>query len=293
MSIINRNKIIYKISAITIVLNVILSFLKVLCGIFGNSFAMISDGIHSASDVLSTIAVMIGAKFSSKKPDSKHQYGHERIECLVSILLSFMLFCTAIYIGYCGIIIIINLSEANIAIPSTINIFAALISIIVKEFMYQYTKKTADKISSTSLMADAWHHRSDAISSIGSLVGVIGAILGFKLLDPLMSILICILIIKVSVKLIKTAVDQLIDTAAPKEVEREIRKIINSYEDIVSIDVLKTRLFGNKIYVEVEVSIDENMSFKNVHSLIHKIHNEIESSNKLIKHCMIHANPKE
>ena len=268
MSIINRNKIIYKISAITIVLNVILSFLKVLCGIFGNSFAMISDGIHSASDVLSTIAVMIGAKFSSKKPDSKHQYGHERIECLVSILLSFMLFCTAIYIGYCGIIIIINLSEANIAIPSTINIFAAL-------------------------MADAWHHRSDAISSIGSLVGVIGAILGFKLLDPLMSILICILIIKVSVKLIKTAVDQLIDTAAPKEVEREIRKIINSYEDIVSIDVLKTRLFGNKIYVEVEVSIDENMSFKNVHSLIHKIHNEIESSNKLIKHCMIHANPKE
>lgn len=292
MSRINRNKIIYKVSAITIILNVVLTFLKILCGFIGNSFAMISDGIHSASDVLTTIAVMVGAKFSGKKPDSKHQYGHERIECLVSILLSFMLFCTAIYIGYCGVNIIFNLSNSNIIIPSSINIFAALISIILKEYMYRYTKKIADRINSTSLMADAWHHRSDAISSIGSLIGVTGAIFGFKILDPLMSILICLLIIKVSVKLIKTAIDQLIDAAAPEEVEKEIQKIINSYKDIVSIDVLKTRLFGNKIYVDVEVSIDENMSFKSVHTLIHKIHNEIESSNKLIKHCMIHANPK-
>ena len=250
--------------------------------------ALVSDAIHSASDVLSTLVVMIGAKLSSKKADEKHPYGHEKVECVASLILSLMLFGTAVTIGMYGCK---NIFDSNIAIPSQITAWAALISIVVKEWMYRYTKRAANKINSTSLYADAWHHRSDALSSIGSLIGVIGAMCGLPILDPIASFVICIIIIKVAYNIFQTSIAQIIDSAAPEEIEQQIREIILNYKDIKGIDMLKTRLFGNKIYVDIEVKIDKGMSFEEVHELTHQLHDEIENSNLSIKHCMIHANP--
>lgn len=291
MNEINNKKIIYKVSINTVIVNFILTIIKLLAGIFGHSVAMISDAIHSGSDVLSTFVVMIGAKLSNKKADEKHPYGHEKIECIASIILALMLFFTAVTIGVYGVSIIKSILNGEIVIPSAIAAISAVLSIVVKEWMYRYTRKAAKKINSTSLYADAWHHRSDALSSIGSLAGVIGAMCGFPLLDPIASLVICFIIVKVAYDILKTSLAQIIDTAAPEQVENQIRDIIFSYNDVKNIDMLKTRLFGNRIYVDIEIEMDKNMSFNEVHDITHKLHDDIESSNTLIKHCMIHANP--
>ena len=283
-----RTKVIYRVSINTIIINFLLTAIKLVAGLVGNSMALVSDAIHSASDVLSTFIVMLGAKLSSKEPDEKHPYGHEKFECLAAIILALMLFATAITIGFYGIESIFN---NDIAVPSEMAALAAVFSIAVKEWMYRYTKKAARKINSTSLYADAWHHRSDALSSIGSLVGVVGAICGFPVLDPIASFVICIIIIKVAYDILRKSLNQIIDSAAPEEVENKIRQIILNKENIKEIDMLKTRLFGSRIYVDIEVQIDKNMSFEDVHDLIHDLHDEIEHSNASIKHCMIHANP--
>lgn len=284
-------KIIYQVSLITILGNLLLTIIKLFAGFFGKSIAMISDAVHSASDVLSTFAVIIGAKFSNKKADKEHPYGHEKIESVTSIILAVMLFISGISIGFCGINEILKSQFEPIAPPSSIVIWFAILSIIVKEIMYKYTKKAANKINSSSLRADAWHHRSDALSSVGSLIGVTGAVLGFPILDPIASIAICLIIIKVSYNIAKTGFNQIIDTAASPEVENQIRSIIKNQSDILKIDSLKTRQFGNKIYVDIEVQIDKNKSFQDVHSLIHQLRLNIEQHNPSIKHCMIHANP--
>lgn len=288
---VNSKKIIYKVSINTVIINFALTVIKLLAGIFGSSVAMISDAIHSGSDVLSTVVVMIGAKVSSKKADEKHPYGHEKFECIAAIILAMMLVGTAVTIGFYGFKIIGNIINGEIVIPSAIAAWSAVLSIAVKEWMYRYTKKAASKINSTSLYADAWHHRSDALSSLGSLLGVVGAICGFPILDPIASLVICAIILKVAYDILKTSLSQIIDTAAPDDVVEQIRDIILSYGDIQNIDMLKSRLFGNRIYVDVEVQIDKNMSFSDVHDLIHELHDEIEKSNSSIKHCMIHANP--
>lgn len=284
-------KIIYQVSLVTIIGNLTLTVVKFLAGFFGNSIAMISDAVHSASDVLSTFAVIIGAKFSNKKADKEHPYGHEKIESVTSIILAIMLFVSGVSIGFCGINEILKSQKEAIVPPSSIVIWFAVLSIAVKEIMYRYTKKAANKINSTSLEADAWHHRSDALSSVGSLVGVTGAVLGCPILDPIASIAICIIIIKVSFSIAKTGLNQIIDTAASPEIETEIKNIIENQSDILKLDLLKTRQFGNRIYVDIEVQIDKNMSFQDVHTLIHKLRLKIEQHNPSIKHCMIHANP--
>ena len=281
-------KIIYKVSINTLIINFLLTAVKLIAGLIGNSMALVSDAIHSASDVLSTFVVMIGAKLSARKPDKKHPYGHEKFECVAAIILSLMLFATAATVGIYGFK---SIFCSRIIVPSQVTAWAALLSIVVKEWMYRYTKRAANKINSTSLYADAWHHRSDALSSIGSLVGVVGAICGLPILDPIASFVICIIIVKVAYNILRTSMTQIIDSAAPEEIEQQIREIILSYGDIEGIDMLKTRLFGSRIYVDIEVKIDKDMSFEEVHKLTHQLHDEIENSNASIKHCMIHANP--
>lgn len=281
-------KVIYKVSINTMVINFLLTAAKLAAGIFGNSIALVSDAIHSASDVLSTIVVMLGARLSNKKPDEKHPYGHEKFECIAAIVLALMLFGTAATIGFYGVK---SIFCGDIVIPDKITVFAAFLSIVVKEWMYRYTKNAADKINSTSLYADAWHHRSDALSSIGSLIGVVGAMCGLPVLDPIASFVICAIIIKVAYNILRTSIAQIIDSAAPEEVEQKIREIILTFEDIKGIDMLKTRLFGSRIYVDIEVKIDKDMSFEDVHELTHKLHDDIEHANTSIKHVMIHANP--
>ena len=174
-----------KVSVITILMNAVLTVFKLLAGIFGKSYALISDAVHSASDVFSTVIVIIGVKISAKKADKNHPFGHERFECVAAILLAVVLFATGVGIGYSGVSNIVTGEYKNFSVPGIIALVAAAVSIVVKEGMFWYTYIAAKKINSSALKADAWHHRSDALSSIGSLVGVIGGLCGVKILDSI------------------------------------------------------------------------------------------------------------
>lgn len=278
-----------RVSIITIIINLVLSVLKFLVGFFGHSQALISDAIHSASDVVSTVAVMFGINLSDKKSDTSHPYGHERIECIFSIILAMMLFITGVGIGITAIKNIV--SGAEIAIPSKIALIAATVSIAVKEWMYHYTKRAAKKINSSSMLADAWHHRSDALSSVGSLIGVGGALLGFTICEPIASIVICVFIGKASVDIFMDAVNRLIDRSCTDEEIEQIRECVMEIDGVKNIDKLMTRRFGSKIYVDLEISEDADMTLAEAHSIAELVHDNIEEKIPEVKHCMIHVNP--
>ncbi len=277
-----------KVSLTTVLINIILTIMKTLIGIMANSSAMLADGIHSLSDVFSTIAVMIGLKYSKESEDDEHPYGHEKVEPIITTILATILFITALSIGYSGIDTIINQSYF---FPHKNAIYAAIISIIVKEWMYKYTVKNAKKIESTSLLADAWHHRSDAVSSIGALIGITGAIFGYPILDAIASLIICVMIGKVAIKIYLQAINQLIDHAGDKQTIENIRNNILSIQGVIKIDSLKTRIHASKIYVDVECSVDKNLSFISAHDLAEQIHVTVENKEKSVKHCMVHVNP--
>lgn len=278
-----------RVSIITIIINLVLSVLKFLVGFFGHSQALISDAIHSASDVVSTVAVMFGINLSDKKSDTSHPYGHERIECIFSIILAMMLFITGVGIGITAIKNIV--SGAEIAIPSKIALIAATVSIAVKEWMYHYTKRAAKKINSSSMLADAWHHRSDALSSVGSLIGVGGALLGFTICEPIASIVICIFIGKASVDIFMDAVNRLIDRSCTDEEIEQIRECVMEIDGVKNIDKLMTRRFGSKIYVDLEIAEDANITLLEAHHIAERVHDNIEEKMPEVKHCMIHVNP--
>ncbi len=194
-------KIAVKTSVITIIVNAILSVFKLLAGIFGASMALISDAVHSASDVFSTIIVLLGVKISSKQADKKHPFGHERFECVAAIILAVVLFATGVGIGYSGVENIVTGAYNSFEKPQVIALVAAAISIVVKELMFWYTIVAAKKINSSALKADAWHHRSDALSSVGSLVGVVGAMCGVPVLDSVACLVICAMILIAAVRI--------------------------------------------------------------------------------------------
>ena len=289
----NPTKIANRVSVVSIIWNVALSVFKLFAGIFSHSSAMISDAVHSASDVFSTFAVIAGVNISAKEEDEGHQYGHERIEAVFAIVLAVILFATGVFIGIDGIEKIFTASYGDAQTPGLLALIAAIISIVVKELMYQYTAINAKKINSTALMADAWHHRSDALSSIGSFVGILGARLGYPVCDPIASVVICVFILKAAIDIFRDAVNQLIDKSCDAQTEAEINEIIKSVDGVISVDDLKTRLFGSKIYVDVEIGADGTLSLYDAHEIAKKVHDGIEAEIEGVKHCMVHVNPVE
>ena len=287
-----NEKLAIHVSAVTIAGNFVLTAFKLFAGFFAHSSAMVSDAIHSASDVLSTVVVIIGVKIANKQSDTDHQYGHERFESVAAIILAMMLAVTGAVIGMNGIEKIAVVRRETLAVPGALALAAAFISIIVKEAMFWYTRAAGKKINSGALMADAWHHRSDALSSIGSLVGIAGARLGFPVLDPLTSVVICIFIIKVAVDIFRDAINKLTDKACDKVTVDEVRSLILAQDGVLGIDDLKTRQFGDKIYIDVEILADGSMNLNSAHDIAENVHHKIESGIKNVKHCMVHVNPK-
>lgn len=287
----SAQKIAMDVSMLSITINTALFLLKLIAGIVGKSGAMISDAIHTASDVFSTFIVMIGVTLSNKQSDTEHQYGHERLECVASMILAVLLAIVGIGIGYKGVLKIISSNYESLEIPGVLALVAAIISILVKEWMYWYTRAAANKINSGALMADAWHHRSDSLSSIGSFIGIFGARLGFPILDPIASVIICIFIIKVSIDIFKDSIDKMVDKACPKETIDEMSRIIMQTEKVLRIDVMRTRLFGSRIYVDVEIAVEGDKSLDETHEIAEKVHRDIEEHFPNVKHCMVHVNP--
>lgn len=280
-----------KVSRISILWNIILTVFKMFAGIFAHSGAMISDALHSASDVFSTLVVMAGVRMANKDSDKEHPYGHERIECVAAILLAVLLAFTGFGIGYSGILKIFSGKSNELQVPGILALIAAVISILVKEIMYRYTIFYAKQINSGAMTADAWHHRSDALSSIGSFAGILGAKLGFPIFDPIASVIICIFIIKASFDIFKDSVNKLMDTSCDDTKINEIIEIINSQDGVLGIDMVKTRLFGDKIYVDIEICADGNKTLNETHKIAEQVHDAIENQLPNVKHCMVHVNP--
>ncbi len=280
-----------QVSVVTIIINILLSLIKFIAGILGASSALISDAFHSLSDVLGTIVVIIGVKIASAKSDKEHPYGHERFEPIAAMLLAGFLLGTGVIIAYVAIINIYNGTYKIASIPTDLALYAAVISILLKEGMYWYTRNAAKKIKSDILMADAWHHRSDSLSSFGSLVGIFGAQMGYPILDPLAALFISLFIFKVSYDIFISTIDKITDRACDEETILAIRNNINEDKDIIRLDLLKTRLFGDKIYVDVEISVSPFLSLIDAHAIAERVHDKLEEDFPDIKHCMVHVNP--
>lgn len=277
------------VSAVSVMINLLLSCFKLFAGVAAHSGAMVSDAAHSASDVFSTLIVVIGVRMAAKECDKEHPYGHERMECVAAILLSGALFATGLGIGWASLRKIF--SGAALPAPGKLALVAALISVLLKEAMYWYTRAAARRIGSGALMADAWHHRSDALSSVGSFAGILGARLGFPALDPIAGVVICILILKAALDIFRDAVGKMTDQACGDSVEADIRAVVCRQEGVLGIDQMKTRLFGNKIYVDLEIRADGEETLAQAHAAAQRAHDAVEAALPEVKHCMVHVNP--
>lgn len=286
-----KHNLAYRVSVVSIIVNLILSSFKLAAGILASSGAMISDAVHSASDVFSTIIVIVGVALSRKKSDADHQYGHERMECMASLLLAAVLALTGGGIGISGIRKITGGDYGALTVPGLLALIAAISSIIVKEWMYWYTRAAAKKINSGALMADAWHHRSDALSSVGSFVGILGARMGYPVLDPAASVVICLFIEKAAFDVFRDAMDKVVDKSCSDELVEKMKEVVQKEDGVIKIDDMKTRLFGDKIYVDVEFSADGRKSLEESHDIAERVHAAIEREFPTVKHCMVHVNP--
>ena len=288
----DEKKVIKKLSAVGIFGNVFLAAFKLFAGIIGKSGAMVSDAVHSLSDVFATFIAYVGVRLSQQKEDAEHPYGHERLECVASLTLGLILAGTGIGIGITGIRNLFFSAE-ELEIPTLLPLIAAVVSIVVKEGMFWYTMYYAKKLDSAAFKADAWHHRSDAISSIGSFAGIGLAKLGFPFMDPIAALIICILILKVAFDISKDAISKMLDTSCDKTVEHSIRNFIEEQPGVIKIDLLRTRQFGNKIYIDLEIAVRRDSSLIEAHEIAESVHSSVENKFPSVKHIMIHVNPAE
>lgn len=279
-----------RVSAISIAINLLLSVVKLIAGLIGGSAAMVSDAVHSASDVFTTVIVIIGISASKKKADSSHQYGHERMESIATLVLAAVLLATGVGIGYSAVRNIFG-NNTDLKIPTMLPLIVAILSIAAKEWMFWYTRAAAKKLNSSAMMADAWHQRSDSLSSVGSFIGILGARLGFPVLDSVASLVICLFVVKVACNVFRDTIAKLTDRSCDSETEQKIREIILAQEGVLGLDDLKTRLFGSRIYIDVEISADGEQTLVTTHGIAERVHDSIEDALPNVKHCMVHVNP--
>lgn len=287
----DENKIIRQITAVGVFGNVILVIFKLYAGLAGKSGAMVSDAVHSLSDVFATFVAFLGARLSKKAPDRDHPYGHDRFESLASLVLGVILLCTGVGIGVSGVRTITAGNYDKLEAPAAIALVAAIVSILTKEGMFWYTRYYAKKLNSSVFMADAWHHRSDAFSSVGSLIGIAGARMGLPVMDSVACVVICLFILKVAVGILRDAVTKLLDTSCGEQWDMEMKEFILSQPGVEGVDLLRSRKFGEKIYLDVEISVDGALSLADAHSIAERLHDTVEKQYPAIKHIMIHENP--
>lgn len=284
-----HEKVAVSVSAVTIAINLALAGFKFLAGFLAHSGAMVSDAVHSASDVLATFIVILGVKLAGRDADRDHPYGHERLECVAALILAVILGATGLGIGWSGIRKVAG-GEA-LAVPGALALTAAVVSIVVKEAMFWYTWLAAKKIDSSALKAEAWHHRSDALSSVGSFVGIMGARLGYPVLDPVASVIICLFILKAAWDIMADALEKMTDHACDPETAEEMRQSILAQPGVLGLDALNTRLFGDRMYVDVEIAADGDLPLKVTHATAQAVHDALEAQFPQVKHCMVHVNP--
>lgn len=277
-----------RVSMVSIVGNTVLSIFKLLAGIFAHSGAMVSDAVHSASDVFSSVIVIIGVKLSTRASDKEHPYGHERFECVAAIVLAVILFVTGLFIGH---VALERIGTQSALLPGKLALIAAIVSIIVKEAMFWYTRFYAKGLDSGVLMADAWHHRSDALSSVGALIGIAGARMGYPVLDSVASLAICVFILKAAADIFRDAIRKMVDHSCDEETERAMVRCASALPGVLGVKGINTRIFGNRIYVDLEVRADGQISLTQSHAIARRVHAAIEEKFPKVKHIMVYVDP--
>lgn len=275
-----REKQIYKVTLIGSAGNVLLVIVKFIAGILGRSSAMIADAVHSLSDFLTDIVVLVFVGISARPQDSSHDYGHGKFETLATLFIGLALIGAAIGIIVSGALKLASwIQGAELGVPRALALWVALLSILIKELMFRYTDKKGRELSSPALSANAWHHRSDALSSIAAAVGIGGSLLlggRWTVLDPLASIVVGAMLLKVAWEIIKPSLGELTDESLPDKTEEEILEIINSFPEITEPHNLRTRRIGNRIAIEAHIRMDGNLTLLQAHELTSAIESHLK-----------------
>ena len=281
-----------RVSNVSIIGNTVLTVFKLAAGIIAHSGAMVSDAIHSASDVLSSFIVIIGVKLSVKDSDEDHPYGHERFESVAAIILAVILCITGLFIGHTAIEKLSEGSLDSLQSPGVLALVAAAVSIVCKEAMYWYTRLFAKKLDSGALMAEAWHHRSDALSSVGSLIGIWGARAGHPWLDPVASLLICGFIIKAAYDIFTNAIERMVDHSCSAELEKALISCAAEQPGVLGVAGIRSREFGSKIYADLDILADGDITLRQSDSIAEAVHSSIEKQFPNVKHITVRVSPK-
>lgn len=275
--------------------NLLLSTAKIIAGVVGRSSAMIADGIHSLSDFITDFIVIIFIKISSKHEDSDHPYGHGKFETFATMLISFALFIVAIGIFYSGSVKIYEVLNGRvIERPTYLALIMAAVSIVVKEILYWYTIIVGRKIESPAVIANGWHHRSDAFSSIGTLIGISGAMfLGerWRILDPITSVIVGIFIIGVAYKLARPSIQELLEMSLPEEIERNIEQKIQETPGVITFHHLRTRKNGNTFIIDMHIKVDPHSSIVEAHDIATHVENNLKTAFGKRTQINVHIEP--
>lgn len=291
----SRERHIYRVTLAGSVINVLLLLCKFVAGILGHSAAMIADAVHSLTDFVTDIIVLVFVRLSSKPRDANHEYGHGKYETLASVLIGFSLFLVGVMICYDGLVKIYRaICGEELAQPGMVALAAAVVSIVLKEWAFRFTRRVGRRVGSEAVVANAWHHRSDALSSVGTFFGIGGAILlgqKWAVLDPIAALVVSVLIIKAAIALIKPAMDELMEKSLPDEVENEIRRIAGSVEGVSEVHHLMTRSIGSHIAMEMHVRMRGDMTLYESHLHATEIERKLRARFGADTHIGLHVEP--
>ena len=288
-----RKKKIYRVTFIGFAVNLLLAGIKLAAGILGRSGAMVADAVHSFSDMATDVVVIAFAKISAKPKDEGHDYGHGKYETLATIIISLALAAvgTGILVNSIGAIRVV-VDGGLLPRPGTVALLAAAVSIVVKEILYRYTVREGRRVSSPSMIANAWHHRSDALSSVGAFIGILGARMGVPVMDPLASFVICIFIVKAALDVFRDSMDKMVDKACDEETVRSIEQAALDTRGVERVGSMKTRLFGSRIYVDLEIEADKSLMLEQAFTIAKEVHDTIEARFPQVKHCSVQVSPE-
>lgn len=291
----SREKGIYKVTIVGSIVNFLLLVFKFFAGIAGHSAAMLADAVHSLSDFITDIVVIVFVRIAGKPEDKGHDYGHGKYETLATAIIGLLLLCVGFGIFWNGASSIYTfLRGGQLETPGVVALVAALVSIVSKEILYQYTVIQGKKLNSQAVIANAWHHRSDALSSIGTAIGIGGAILlgdHWRVLDPVAAVVVSFFIMKVSVRLLIPCVDELLEKSLPEDVEKEIEQTVLSFPGVSQPHHLRTRRIGNYYAIELHVRMDGKITLEEAHSTATAIENKLKEMFGKGTHVGIHVEP--
>lgn len=290
-----REREIQKVTLVGSAGNIALMIFKFIAGILGHSSAMIADAVHSLSDFVTDIIVLVFVSVSAKPQDCSHDYGHGKFETIATFFIGLALIAAAVGIIVSGVMALIDWAGgAKLKAPGQLALWAALLSIVVKEVLYQYTAYKGKRLNSQAVVANAWHHRSDALSSIAAAIGIGGAILlgdRWTVLDPIASIVVGLFLVKVAVGLLRTSIGELTEGSLPQETEQEIEDIITSFSEISEPHNLRTRRIGNRIAIEAHIRMDGNMPLRDVHNITSQVEQRLKERFGEETHITLHMEP--